>query len=114
ENYRRWKANRTLPEALALAAELEQEAVISDSGPLDVTIRERSVLPSPLIESPVLALSGAQDPLSISVQAEDLVKKLNAKGMEAKAMIYPATGHRIPAEARQREIEPFLKKVFGR
>lgn len=112
ENYAHWKADREMPEARALAAELELESVMSDAGPLEVTVRERSVLPVPLVQSPVLALEGARDPLTIPVQAEDIVRKLNAKGIEARAVIYPEAGHRIPAEARQREIDPFLKKVF--
>lgn len=114
ENYAHWKADHDLPEARALAAELETESVMSDAGPLEVTVRERSVLPSPLIQSPVLAIAGARDPLTIPLQTEDLVRKLHAKGIVAKAVIYPEAGHRVPAEARQREIEPFLKRIFGR
>lgn len=114
ESYERWRADRDTPEALALAAEMEQESVISDAGPLEITVRERSVLPNPLIQSPTLALAGARDPLARPLQAEDLVRKLNAKGIYAKAVIYPEAGHRVPAEARQREIEPFLRRVFGR
>jgi dipeptidyl aminopeptidase/acylaminoacyl peptidase len=112
--YEHWKADRTFPEAQALAAELEKESVMSDAGPLEVTMRERSVLPVPIIESPVLALAGAKDPIAIPLQTEELVRQLRARGVPARAVIYPEAGHRIAAEAREREIEPFLKQVLDR
>jgi dipeptidyl aminopeptidase/acylaminoacyl peptidase len=114
ENYRRWKADLDTPEAQALAAEFEHESVMSDAGPLEVTVRERSVLPVPLIQSPTLVLDGARDPLTIPLQAEQLVRRLKGKGIEAKAVVYPEAGHRIPAEARARDIEPFLRHAFGK
>jgi dipeptidyl aminopeptidase/acylaminoacyl peptidase len=114
DSYAHWRADRENPESLALATEMERESVISDAGPLEITVRERSVLPMPLIESPVLALAGARDPIAQPIQTEDLVRKLQKHGVTAKAIIYPEAGHRVPAEARQREIEPFLKRVFGR
>jgi dipeptidyl aminopeptidase/acylaminoacyl peptidase len=79
-----------------------------------MTMRERSVLPVPLIQSPTLIFQGARDPITIPLQAEELVKRLKEKGVEARAVIYPEAGHRIPVEAREKEIEPFLKRVLGR
>ena len=113
EVYHHWKADIETPEALALAAEFEHESVMADAGPLDVTVRERSVLPVPQIQVPVLVLQGARDPLTLPLQAEELVRRLQSRGVDARAVIYPEAGHRIPAEARQREIEPFLKRVLN-
>mgnify|MGYP003353289758 CR=1 FL=1 len=112
--YQKWKVETETPEAQALASALEHETVMSDAGPLELVFSERSVLPYAGIRCPVLVLQGAKDPLSISFQAEELVKKLNARNVQAKAIIYPEAGHRIPAEAREREIEPFLARVLGK
>jgi pimeloyl-ACP methyl ester carboxylesterase len=113
EAYLHWKADIGTPEALALAAEFEHESVMADAGPMEVTVRERSVLPVPLIQVPTLVLQGARDPLTVPLQAEELVRLLQKKSVDARAVIYPESGHRIPAEARQREIEPFLKRVLN-
>ena len=85
---------------------------MSHAGPVDIILRERSVLPDPQIRIPTLVLQGARDPLMNPLQAEELVGQLNKKGIEASAVLYPEAGHRIPAEAREKEIDPFLKRVF--
>ncbi len=108
KSHAEWKSSVD-PDARAIAQAYELEAGLSALG-----FRERSVLDDPQIRAPLLAFNGGKDPFTNPVQTEELVRKLKLKGVDARAVIYPQTGHHVPVDARDLEIEPFLRHVLGR
>lgn len=113
EQYARWKAEKA-PEYQKLARAFETQAGFSASGPTELVLRERSVLPEPEIRAPTLIFQGGKDLLTSAAQAELLADKLQKKGVDARAVVYPESAHNIPVIAREKEIDPFLSKVLFR
>jgi dipeptidyl aminopeptidase/acylaminoacyl peptidase len=87
-------------------AHIEHEA-----GTSAAAFRARSaILHVERMKAPVLLLHGAQDERVSVRQAEAFADTLRAKGIAVKVGIFPHARHRIPIEAQDREIDPFLEE----
>jgi dipeptidyl aminopeptidase/acylaminoacyl peptidase len=64
------------------------------------------------ITAPILILHGAQDERVPVRQAEAFAETLHAKGIAVTVKIFPQAQHRIPIEAQDREIDPFLEAIL--
>lgn len=111
EMYLRWKGEKG-PEYRALVEKLELETNVSAAGLNAQVVRERSVLPDPQIRAPTLIFQGGRDWITSASQAVNLADRLKAKGVEARAVVYPEDAHNIPVGARESEIDPFLSHVL--
>jgi dipeptidyl aminopeptidase/acylaminoacyl peptidase len=111
EMYTKWRGEKSAGHK-ELADQFEVESAMSDAGPTELLFRERSVLPDPQIRAPTLIFQGGKDQITSATQAELLADKLQRKGVEAKAIVYPDSMHNIPVAAREREIDPFLSKLL--
>jgi dipeptidyl aminopeptidase/acylaminoacyl peptidase len=87
-------------------ANIEHEAGTSAEA-----FRARSaILHVDTIKAPVLLLHGAQDERIPVRQAEAFAETLHAKGIAVRVKIFPHARHRIPVDAQDREILPFLEE----
>jgi dipeptidyl aminopeptidase/acylaminoacyl peptidase len=81
-----------------------------ESGTSAEAFRARSaILHVDTITAPILILHGAQDERVPVRQAEALAEILRAKGLAVTVKMFPHAKHRIPLEAQEREIDPFLE-----
>jgi len=111
EMYTKWRGEKSSGHK-ELADQFERESGMSDAGPTELLFSERSVLPDPQIRAPTLIFQGGKDLVTSAAQAELLADKLQRKGVEARAIVYPDSMHNIPVVAREKEIDPFLGKVL--
>jgi len=111
--YSLWKRSPAGSEGAGLKAAFDREVVVAETGPTELEVAERSVLPHPDIRSPLLTLHGAEDPIAPAGQARELVERTRERGFYAKAVIYPGKGHYVPVEEREKEVALFLKRAFG-
>jgi dipeptidyl aminopeptidase/acylaminoacyl peptidase len=66
------------------------------------------------IHAKVLILNGGLDDRTSPEQARQLAAQIQARGGEARVIVYPRYGHQIPVHERDAVIEPFIKAVLGR
>ena len=98
----------------AVAASVVDDIKLETSG-TDDALRERSLLYSTQnIRASALILNGAKDDRTDPEQANQLAKAINAHGGHARAIIYPAFGHQIPVDVRNKDIDPFIEQVLKR
>jgi dipeptidyl aminopeptidase/acylaminoacyl peptidase len=64
------------------------------------------------IKAATLVLSGAKDDRTSPDQARRLADEIVRSGRKARAIIYPDFGHRIPVEARNQDVDPFIDSVL--
>lgn len=101
--------------ASTLEAKLVSEAMRSETGGADHELTSRSMLRSPArIHAKVLILNGGLDDRTSPEQARQLAAQIQARGGEARVIVYPRYGHQIPVHERDAVIEPFIKAVLGR
>jgi dipeptidyl aminopeptidase/acylaminoacyl peptidase len=87
-------------------ANIEHEA-----GTSAAAFRARSaILHVDTITAPILLLHGAQDERVSVQQAEAFADALRAKQIAVRVKIFPHARHRMPIEAQDREIDPFLEE----
>jgi dipeptidyl aminopeptidase/acylaminoacyl peptidase len=87
-------------------ANIEHEA-----GTSAAAFRARSaILHVDTIKAPILVLHGAQDERIPVQQAEAFADTLHAKHIPVTVKIFPHAKHRIPFDAQDREIDPFLEE----
>jgi len=90
-------------------------SLISESGGTKEALDARSVLRfASSIKASSLILNGAQDDRTDPGQARRLAEEINRGGGQAKAIIYPDFGHRIPIEERSKVVDPFIDEVLGK
>jgi dipeptidyl aminopeptidase/acylaminoacyl peptidase len=65
------------------------------------------------IKAATLILNGAQDDRTDPAQARELADRITRGGGKARAIIYPGFGHKIPLEARNKDIDPFIDEALG-
>lgn len=98
----------------AVAASVVGDIKTETSG-TEAAIRERSLLYfAQNIRASALILNGANDDRTDPDQARRLADAINAHGGQARAIIYPAYGHQIPVDARNKDIDPFIEQVLKR
>lgn len=102
----------------ATDASTDKRAVIAamtdETGGTPEALLARSVLPrAGDIKAATLVLNGAQDDRTDPAQARELADRITRGGGKARAVIYPGFGHKIPLEARNKEIDPFIDEVLG-
>jgi dipeptidyl aminopeptidase/acylaminoacyl peptidase len=65
------------------------------------------------IKASALIMNGARDNRTDPAQAR-LADEITSHGGKARAIIYPAYGHQIPVNVRDKEIDPFIDRTLGR
>jgi dipeptidyl aminopeptidase/acylaminoacyl peptidase len=84
-----------------------------ESGTSAAAFRARSaIVHVDTITVPILILHGAQDERVPVRQAEAFAETLRAKGLAVTVKIFSHAHHRIPIEAQDREIDPFLEAML--
>jgi dipeptidyl aminopeptidase/acylaminoacyl peptidase len=66
------------------------------------------------IKAASLILNGAKDERTDPNQAHLLADLISRSGGQARAIVYPEFGHKIPVEERNKEVDPFIDCVLGR
>lgn len=90
------------------------KAMLAESGGTPDALKDRSVLSvAGRIKAAVLILTGARDARTDAAQAQKLAEQITKSGGNAKAIIYPDFGRKIPIEARNKDIDPFIDRVLG-
>jgi dipeptidyl aminopeptidase/acylaminoacyl peptidase len=76
-------------------------------------LRDRSLVNfADQVKAPVLVLAGAKDDRTLPEHGRKLVDAINAHGGHARLIVYPDLGHRIPPEARDQDVDPFLASIL--
>jgi len=90
-------------------------SVFAETGGGEAALRARSVMTFARdIKASTLILNGGKDDRTDPDQALKLAKEINRFGGEARAVVYPDYGHRIPVKIRSRDIDPFIERVLGK
>ena len=90
-------------------------ALVAETGGGDDALRERSVMSFARdIKAATLILNGGTDDRTDPDQARRLAEEINRHGGDARTIIYPDLGHRIPMEIRSRDVDPFIEAVLGK
>ena len=91
------------------------KSLIAETGGTDDALRTRSVLRfANSIKASSLILSGEKDDRTDANQARRLAEDIVHSGGNARAIIYPDYGHKIPVDARNKDIDPFIDHVLGK
>lgn len=86
----------------------------TETGGTDEALQARSVARGAArIRAATLILSGAQDDRTDPAQARALAEAITRAGGQARAIVYPDFGHRIPVAERNQDVDPFLDRVLG-
>lgn len=86
----------------------------AETGGTAEALSERSVMRfANSIKAKTLILSGASDDRTDPSQASLLADAINRYGGDARAIIYPDVGHKIPVELRNKDIDPFIDDVVN-
>src|SRR5688500_1479165 len=89
-------------------------SMLSETGGTADALMARSILRrAGDIKGSVLILNGAKDDRTDPDQARALADQIARGGGNARAIIYPDFGHKIPAEVRAKDIDPFIHEVLG-
>jgi len=90
------------------------ENMAAEAGASDQAFRERSSLQSArLIRVPTLILTSTGDHPDSERQSKLLADVLKKNGIPVRFVDFPNTGHFIPFEIRNSEIDPFLRKYLA-
>ena len=90
-------------------------SLVEETGGGSDALRARSLLHSgQTMKAAALIMNGAKDDRTDPDQARRLAEKITFHGGTARAIIYPAYGHQIPVEVRNREVDPFIETVLGK
>ncbi|MGH9891068.1 MAG: alpha/beta hydrolase family protein, partial [bacterium] len=90
-------------------------ALMAETGGTADALHARSVLRfANDIKASSLILNGAKDDLTDPGQATRLAEEIVRGGGNARAIIYPDYGHRIPVDVRNKDIDPFIDRVLGK
>jgi len=85
----------------------------AEAGGAPEALEARSVMrQASRVKAAVLILNGAKDDRTDPAQARALAELITRAGGQARAVIYPEFGHKIPIEVRNKEIDPFVDGVF--
>ncbi|MGI6299807.1 MAG: alpha/beta hydrolase family protein [Verrucomicrobiota bacterium] len=85
---------------------------VETGGTVDA-LNARSVLRfASAIKAKSLILNGEQDDRTDPDQAQRLADAINSKGGNARAIIYPDVGHKIPVDLRNKDIDPFIDELL--
>jgi len=89
-------------------------SMIAETGGTADALMARSILRrAGDIKASALILNGAIDDRTDPNQARALADQITRGGGNARAIIYPDFGHRIPVEVRNKDIDPFIDEVLG-
>lgn len=89
-------------------------AMVAETGGTKDALEARSILlQAQNIKASVLILNGALDDRTDPMQANALAEKIMRGGGDARAIIYPKYGHKIPVDVRGKDIDHFIEEVFG-
>jgi dipeptidyl aminopeptidase/acylaminoacyl peptidase len=89
------------------------KSMLAESGGTPDALKERSVLHvADKIQAAALILNGAKDTRTDPNQAQRLADQITKRGGQAKAIIYPDLGHKIPIELRNKHIDPFIDQLL--
>jgi len=89
-------------------------SMIAETGGAADALMARSVLRrAGDIMAASLILNGARDDRTDPNQARALADRITRSGGNARAIIYPDFGHRIPVDIRNKDIDPFIDEVLG-
>jgi len=100
--------SKTSPERTAVV-----KSLMAETGGADAALRARSVLHFANGIKAALILNGAKDDRTDAGQARRLAEDILRSGGNARAIIYPDYGHKIPVEVRNKDIDPFIDHVLG-
>lgn len=90
------------------------DSIKSETDGSDDTLRAQSLLyVGQNIKASILILNGAKDDRTVPDQARRLAELINHHGGKAQAIIYPEYGHQIPVDARNRDVDPFIRQILG-
>lgn len=64
------------------------------------------------IKAKALLLNGAKDDRTAPSQARRLAEEISRNGGDANAIISPDHGHQIPADIRDKDVDPLIVKVL--
>jgi dipeptidyl aminopeptidase/acylaminoacyl peptidase len=96
-------------------AMLVARSIIEETGGGVEALRARSLLHfAENVKAKTLIVNGARDDRSDPAQARRLAEEITSHQGNARAIIYPAYGHRIPLAARDRDIDPFIDRVLSK
>jgi dipeptidyl aminopeptidase/acylaminoacyl peptidase len=91
------------------------KSLIAEAGATADALNARSVLRfASSIKASSLILNGAKDDRTDPGQARALAEQITRSGGNAKAIIYPDFGHKIPVDVRNKDIDPFIDRVLGK
>lgn len=86
----------------------------AETGGTDEALQARSVARGAArIRASTLVLAGALDDRTDPGQARALADAIVRAGGQARAIVYPDVGHRIPVAERNADVDPFLDRVLG-
>ena len=89
-------------------------AIRAEAGDAIDALAARSVLSvADRIKADALILNGAKDDRADPASGVALADAIVRAGGTARAIVYPDTGHQIPLELRNRDIDPFIDAVLG-
>jgi dipeptidyl aminopeptidase/acylaminoacyl peptidase len=89
------------------------KALMAETGGTADALNARSVLRfASSIKAKSLILNGAKDDRTNPGQATSLAEQITRSGGNAKAIIYPDFGHKIPVDVRNQDIDPFIDSVL--
>jgi dipeptidyl aminopeptidase/acylaminoacyl peptidase len=91
-----------------------RDNLLRESGGTPQALHDRSVIDfAKDIKAATLILSGGRDDRTRPEHARELADAINHAGGTARAVVFPDAGHMIPMDVRNREIQPFLDRIFG-
>lgn len=89
-------------------------SIIAETGGAADALIARSLLrPDVDIKASLLILNGAKDDRTDPDQARALARQITRGGGDARAIIYPDFGHKIPIDVRNKDIDPFIDEVLA-
>lgn len=105
--------NDFVENAKSAAAALIARSIKDETGGGAAALQARSALNFVRkIKASALIINGARDDRTDATQARRLAGEMSAHGGKARAIIYPAYGHQIPVDIRDKEIDPFIENVL--
>ena len=87
-------------------------AIVAETGGTADALEGRSVLRGGASIKAALILNGAKDEVTDPGQAQTLADLITKGGGQARAILYPAFGHKIPVDVRNKDIDPFIDGVL--
>jgi dipeptidyl aminopeptidase/acylaminoacyl peptidase len=90
------------------------DAITAEAGESSDALNARSVLPvADRIQATTLILAGERDNRADPDQARELTEKMTRSGKDVRLVVYPEHGHKIPADVRNKDVDPFLGQILG-